>query len=319
MMPRHGKWVVAVAILFAAAMALAPTQSYAVSAPIQIPYWVKAIAGWWSEGKISDSDFTQAMQFLVNTGVIKVDSASTAISDIQNGSIQFGFSNSTQLVFSDSNATQVTAVAYDWNPLKNAALQWDNGNMSDQDYFTTVQAAIDAGKIGPFNETQSDRGTTFQEPADATPKTVTVNIPLQDNSITINGHDSIQFVTSDSSIVYGVSPSDPNADRLQLQGIGVCDLSKTYDYPHCTEKFVADSGNFNFTLTGWYANDVSNYITPQDFTVHVVQQYKTLTVPSWVKENAGMWGSGSSMVDQQGYFNTVEELYKLGFVNNPRS
>ena len=38
-----------------------------------IPEWVKNNAGWWLEGKISDTEFTMALQYLVKTGIITVN------------------------------------------------------------------------------------------------------------------------------------------------------------------------------------------------------------------------------------------------------
>jgi len=38
-----------------------------------IPEWVKNNAGWWIEGKISDMEFTMALQYLVKTGIITVN------------------------------------------------------------------------------------------------------------------------------------------------------------------------------------------------------------------------------------------------------
>ena len=39
-----------------------------------IPEWVKNNAGWWAvEGKISDTEFTMALQYLVKTGIITVN------------------------------------------------------------------------------------------------------------------------------------------------------------------------------------------------------------------------------------------------------
>ena len=38
-----------------------------------IPEWVKNSAGWWIEGKISDTEFTIALQYLVKTGIITVN------------------------------------------------------------------------------------------------------------------------------------------------------------------------------------------------------------------------------------------------------
>ena len=38
-----------------------------------IPEWVKNNAGWWIEGKISDTEFVLALQYLVKTGIITVN------------------------------------------------------------------------------------------------------------------------------------------------------------------------------------------------------------------------------------------------------
>jgi len=38
-----------------------------------IPEWVKNNAGWWIEGKISDTEFAMALQYLVKTGIITVN------------------------------------------------------------------------------------------------------------------------------------------------------------------------------------------------------------------------------------------------------
>ncbi len=40
--------------------------------PQNIPGWVRGIAGWWAEGKISDSEFVSAIKFLVHQGIIKL-------------------------------------------------------------------------------------------------------------------------------------------------------------------------------------------------------------------------------------------------------
>ena len=38
-----------------------------------IPEWVKNNAGWWIEGKISDTEFTTALHTLIKTGIITVN------------------------------------------------------------------------------------------------------------------------------------------------------------------------------------------------------------------------------------------------------
>jgi len=37
-----------------------------------IPDWIKNNAKWWAEGKISDFEYTQAIQWLINEGIIKI-------------------------------------------------------------------------------------------------------------------------------------------------------------------------------------------------------------------------------------------------------
>jgi len=37
-----------------------------------IPQWVKTNAGWWSQGLISDSEYVQAIEYMVNQGIIKI-------------------------------------------------------------------------------------------------------------------------------------------------------------------------------------------------------------------------------------------------------
>lgn len=38
----------------------------------EIPSWIKSNAGWWAEGTITDNDFVQGIQYLIQKGIIKV-------------------------------------------------------------------------------------------------------------------------------------------------------------------------------------------------------------------------------------------------------
>ena len=42
------------------------------SSSIKIPQWVKTNAGWWAEGKISDAEYAQAIEYLINEKVITI-------------------------------------------------------------------------------------------------------------------------------------------------------------------------------------------------------------------------------------------------------
>jgi hypothetical protein len=37
-----------------------------------IPSWIKTTAQWWAEGKISNLEYTQAIEWLINEGIIKL-------------------------------------------------------------------------------------------------------------------------------------------------------------------------------------------------------------------------------------------------------
>ena len=53
-----------------------------------IPNWIKDTAGWWSEGQIGDSDFVNAMEYLINEGIISVGSSDA---EVDTDSITIGF------------------------------------------------------------------------------------------------------------------------------------------------------------------------------------------------------------------------------------
>ena len=38
----------------------------------EIPQWISNVAGYWSNDEISNDEFTQAMQWLISNGVMKV-------------------------------------------------------------------------------------------------------------------------------------------------------------------------------------------------------------------------------------------------------
>lgn len=47
---------------------------YAQEATTDIPVWVKGVANFWVEGNISDDEFGEAITFLIEQGIFKIDS-----------------------------------------------------------------------------------------------------------------------------------------------------------------------------------------------------------------------------------------------------
>ena len=46
--------------------------SISAQSQYEIPSWVKGIAGFWAEDKITDSEFGEGLSFLIDNGIIKV-------------------------------------------------------------------------------------------------------------------------------------------------------------------------------------------------------------------------------------------------------
>jgi len=68
-MQRH--WIV---VIFVSVIILGTFSFSAINAQVQysIPAWVKGVAGFWAEDKITDSDFGEGLSFLINEGIIKI-------------------------------------------------------------------------------------------------------------------------------------------------------------------------------------------------------------------------------------------------------
>jgi len=49
-----------------------PTDALGAVSSHSIPGWIKGVAAWWAQGKISDDDFVSAIKFLVKSGIIKI-------------------------------------------------------------------------------------------------------------------------------------------------------------------------------------------------------------------------------------------------------
>ena len=87
---------------------------------IQIPSWIKNNAKFWSDGKITDSDFVSGIQYLINQKIIKIPPAS-----------------------SSSGAKSDTIPSW----VKNAAKFWADGQTTDKDFVNGLQYLITNGII----------------------------------------------------------------------------------------------------------------------------------------------------------------------------
>lgn len=79
-----------------------------------IPDWVKNNAGWWSEGKITDQDFTSGLQYLIKEKIIKVPA-------------------------SNSDKPGSSEIP-EW--VKNNAKWWSEGKISEKDFVSGIQYLV---------------------------------------------------------------------------------------------------------------------------------------------------------------------------------
>ena len=86
-------------------------QGQAVVSQNHLPAWFKNTAKWWSEGKISNSEFIQSVQYLIQQGTLQIPN-----------------------YYSKSMTTQTLLP---W--IKNNASLWANGKLSDDDFVKVLQ------------------------------------------------------------------------------------------------------------------------------------------------------------------------------------
>ena len=95
-----------------------------------VPDWVKNTAGWWAEDAISETEFVNAIQFLVNQGMIQVTA-------------------------SDSSKTSQNTP--DW--VKNTAGWWAEDAISETEFVNAIQFLVNQGIILVDNECKFNMNT----------------------------------------------------------------------------------------------------------------------------------------------------------------
>ena len=83
------------------------------------PDWIKNTAGWWADDQISETEFVNAIEFLVNNGII-------VVSDTKQ---------------SESQANGVP----DW--IKNTAGWWADDQISETEFVNAIEFLVNVGII----------------------------------------------------------------------------------------------------------------------------------------------------------------------------
>ena len=93
-----------------------------------IPYWIKNNAGWWSDDKISDNDFTAGIEYLIKNKIINLSSQNI-----------------------NENSSDVIPA---W--IKNNAGWWSAGKISDGDFLSGIKYLIENSIIKVNAQTDSE-------------------------------------------------------------------------------------------------------------------------------------------------------------------
>jgi hypothetical protein len=85
----------------------------------EIPQWIKNNAAWWSEGTITDSDFLNGIEFLIQNNILKIQGV--------------------------ENNSQPSEEIPLW--VRNNAQWWSSGLISDEDFLSGIKYLIEVGII----------------------------------------------------------------------------------------------------------------------------------------------------------------------------
>lgn len=87
--------------------------------PVHVPGWIKMNAGWWSTGKISDNDFVQGLQYMIDNNIIILNA------------IPSGKSSESEIP--------------SW--VRNVANWWSNDLISEDEFVQSLRYLIDQGIV----------------------------------------------------------------------------------------------------------------------------------------------------------------------------
>ncbi len=126
------------------------------SAFAEVPDWVKNTAGWWAEDAISETEFVNAIEFLVKENIIQVNVSQTSETS---QSVPDWVKNTAGWWADDkiSEGEFVNAIAYlikigiiSIESSKSPELiaeMWVNGDINDDEFLANVEQLIETGNV----------------------------------------------------------------------------------------------------------------------------------------------------------------------------
>jgi hypothetical protein len=158
-----------------------------------IPSWIKLIAVWWGEDKISDQDFVNTLQYLIEKKILDVPPTDSAEPECGPGLVLDEITyecvihdeSDTDGIFLDAVEEQQKTVV---TLIKTTAFWWGQGKIADQDFINALQYLVENNVLTIEPEKQS----LIQPQLKLVPKDLIV-WPKIDRieDFTIQGHNNI--------------------------------------------------------------------------------------------------------------------------------
>ena len=92
---------------------------------IQIPDWIKSVAGWWANDEISENEFSAGIEYLINNNIISLNFVPCHAAQNQTNSLSTSIPN--------------------W--IKNNAKWWSEGQIDDRTFANGIEFLINVGII----------------------------------------------------------------------------------------------------------------------------------------------------------------------------
>src|SRR3989338_564279 len=125
-----------------------------------IPDWIRGVAGFWSEGKISDQEFLNAIEFLIKHGMIKVSTPlSPSVEDTQLKQETNSIIPKPELQVDDFFDKTNQNLLENSPTIMTITGKWSNGEISDKTYLEQHQKLINSGFIPTFEKTSREDNT----------------------------------------------------------------------------------------------------------------------------------------------------------------
>jgi len=88
------KYLITIVLFLIVVVSISAMMVHASAQETPIPNWIKNVAKWWAEGQTNDSDFLQAIQYLINNNILRISQTTSSLqitssnsSDLQNNQL----------------------------------------------------------------------------------------------------------------------------------------------------------------------------------------------------------------------------------------